>query len=80
MVNTIPWARIFIDGEDTGLTSPAMNIRLSAGAHRVRLVTSTGQSETVRVEIRAGETVRIVRRLDEAPAAPMTTYAPENPF
>jgi len=37
-INSEPWAKIYIDGRDTGVTTPTVDgIRLPAGHHRVKL-------------------------------------------
>ncbi|HUU03726.1 MAG TPA: serine/threonine-protein kinase [Myxococcota bacterium] len=37
-INSEPWAKIYIDGRDTGVTTPTVDgIRLPSGRHRVRL-------------------------------------------
>ena len=63
VINTIPWARIFIDGRNTGLTTPAMNYRVPAGRHRIGLQTNDGRMHTETVNVAAGQTVRIMKRL-----------------
>jgi len=38
LINSEPWAKIYIDGKDTGITTPTVDgIRLPAGRHRVML-------------------------------------------
>jgi eukaryotic-like serine/threonine-protein kinase len=63
MVNCIPWCRIYVNGSDTGRTSPARDIELRAGRHELKLVhPPTGAERTQSVEIKAGEeTVAVIR-------------------
>jgi hypothetical protein len=60
-VNCVPWCQIFIDGKDTGRTSPAIGISLSAGKHQLRVVNPpTGISNEKPVVIEGGKTTREV--------------------
>lgn len=64
VINTIPWAEVYIDGRATGLNTPVRGHRVSAGSHRIGLKTQDGEMHNVTVEVPAGETVRIMRRLN----------------
>jgi len=58
-LNSIPWAKIYVDGRDLKRTTPALNIKLSPGIHVVRLQNPDhGYSATFKVRIRPGRTVR----------------------
>lgn len=62
-VNCLPWCRVYIDGRDTKLDSPAKGIVLPVGLHRLRLVNPpSGVAREVLVEVSAGATVRRVIR------------------
>lgn len=63
-VNTMPWSRVFIDGRDLGNT-PIVRRRVQAGRHELTFAPRGDADATVRrtVEIRAGETTRLVLRL-----------------
>ena len=63
VINTIPWARVFVDGRDTGKNTPVRSMRVSAGTHRIGLRTADGTMHNVQVEVAPGETVRLMRRL-----------------
>jgi hypothetical protein len=63
MIQSVPWARIWLDGRDTGHNTPVRRMRVSAGRHVIRLVTPDGTHHDVTVDIPPGETVRIVRQL-----------------
>jgi eukaryotic-like serine/threonine-protein kinase len=53
-VNCTPWGRVWIDGRDTGLDTPAQGIKLEAGWHTVELVhPPSGATVKKRVKIRA---------------------------
>lgn len=47
-VNCIPWCRIYIDGVDSELNSPARGIRLTAGRHLVRVTNPPSGKESQR--------------------------------
>jgi hypothetical protein len=58
-VNSMPWSEVLVDGRRVGNTPIRMT--LSPGAHQVTLVsTSTGVRRTQRVQIRSGETSRLI--------------------
>jgi hypothetical protein len=62
-INTRPWSRVLVDGKLIGNT-PQMNIPLAAGTHKVKLVnTEFGLSQSVTVEIVAGQTLTKVLTL-----------------
>lgn len=64
-INSRPWSQVYIDGTLVG-TTPKIDLRVSAGPHRVRLVNpELGLSKTFQVEAPAGETVSHVEHLDE---------------
>jgi serine/threonine-protein kinase len=66
-VNSRPWAEVIIDGRRVGNT-PVVRIALAPGAHFVTLVSpSTGTRRTQRVQIRAGETTRLMVDLQSYP-------------
>jgi len=64
VANTKPWARVIVDGKDTGRWTPipANNpIRLPAGKHRITFVTEDGRKIESQVEIRPGENTKIIQ-------------------
>jgi serine/threonine protein kinase len=62
-INCIPWCRVYIDGRDTKLYSPAKGIVLSIGHHEVRLVNPPSRAtRELRVQVDAGAAVRRVIR------------------
>ncbi len=63
MIQTLPWARVFLDGRDTGRNTPVRDLPVSAGSHRIGLRTTDGTMHEETVTVPAGETVRIVRQL-----------------
>ena len=63
MIQTLPWARVFIDGRDTKLNTPIPRLRVRPGKHRVGLRTPDGRMHTVVVDVAPGKTVRIIKQL-----------------
>jgi hypothetical protein len=63
MIQTLPWARVFVDGRDTGQNTPVRRMEVSAGQHRIGLRTSDGRMTEITVDVPVGETARIVRQL-----------------
>ncbi len=62
-ISTQPWARIFIDGRDTGRNTPARDIPITPGRHVIRLVTADSRTLEEIVEIQPGESARLVREI-----------------
>lgn len=55
-LNSRPWSEVMVDGKRVGNT-PQMNLRLSAGAHTIKLVNPEfGLRKTIKVRIAAGKT------------------------
>jgi serine/threonine protein kinase len=65
VANTTPWARVFIDGKDTGKMTPIASrarIPLSPGRHVVTFVVGDQRFDYT-VFIKAGEDVRLMKQL-----------------
>jgi hypothetical protein len=77
-LRTIPWAHVFVDGQDTGRTTPTQ-LRVPAGRHTIGLRTEEGVMHTMVVTVRPGETQRIARQLDAPAPRPRPPPAPR-PF
>jgi hypothetical protein len=59
-VTTVPAAKVEIDGNDTGQTSPITKVPLAAGKHKVTVVSLDGKTRrTLGVTIVAGEEKRL---------------------
>ncbi len=60
VLNSEPWARIFVDGRDTGVTTPTISgLVLPAGRHRVTLVNPALElSATFEVDIQRGQVTK----------------------
>ncbi|RME19149.1 MAG: PEGA domain-containing protein [Deltaproteobacteria bacterium] len=64
VANTRPWARVLVDGKDSGLWTPippAKKLRLPAGRHRVTFRTQDGKELTVTVTIEEGKTAKVIK-------------------
>lgn len=61
-INSKPWAKIFVDGQDTGLTTPQTAYQMAPGMHQIMLFNSEfGIRETFSVHIIAGETQTVLK-------------------
>jgi hypothetical protein len=60
VLNSDPWARVLVDGKDTGVTTPTVNgLKLLAGRHKITLVNPELEiSTTIVVVIKKGETIK----------------------
>ncbi|MBV8756355.1 MAG: PEGA domain-containing protein [Deltaproteobacteria bacterium] len=64
MVSSKPPCQIWIDGKDTGLTTPQRSMSLPAGSHHVTFVNSEQNiTKTVGVKITAGESTKLIQNL-----------------
>jgi len=62
MVGSKPPCKIFIDGKDTGLTTPQRAIKVAAGKHKVTLVNQQHKLKaTATVSVAGGETKRVIK-------------------
>ena len=77
-INSLPWARIFLDGRNTGFVTPVRGLELAVGRHRLGLQTGDGQMHSFSIQVAAGETTRVVRRLNADWPPPEPTL-PTNP-
>ena len=70
VANTTPWARVFVDGRDTGMNTPVppkRKLKLSVGSHTVTFV-ARGKRYKYQVIIREGQVTKLIKTLsDESP-------------
>jgi hypothetical protein len=68
IAHTTPWARVIVDGKDTGRNTPIVPkkpIMLPPGSHKVTFkIQSTGQTYTFPVTIKAGQDTKLVKKLE----------------
>jgi hypothetical protein len=65
VANTQPWAKVLIDGKDTGKTTPIAprsKIALKPGKHVVTFV-ANGKKFNFDIQVKAGEDVRLIKQL-----------------
>jgi len=62
VIQTLPWARVFLDGRDTGRNTPVRSLSVPAGTHRLGLRTHDGTMHEESITVTAGETLRVVRQ------------------
>jgi len=66
-IGSKPWARVFVDGKDTGKVTPLVNYKLPCGSHRLRLVnTDLDIKKTVRVTVSPDKPFKQLFRLSES--------------
>jgi hypothetical protein len=63
VINSLPWARVFIDGRDTGRNTPVPSLRVRAGRREIGLRTPDGVMHNYTEEVPPGGTVRVMKRL-----------------
>ena len=70
-INTYPWAKVYVDGEDLGRT-PLVGHSLEAGEYALRLVVPAAGDKEINetVTVRAGEETRIVKRITVKETSP----------
>jgi hypothetical protein len=64
LANTKPWARVIVDGKDSGMWTPippAKAIPLAPGPHKITFKTQDGKSMEVPVTIEAGKTQKLIK-------------------
>ncbi len=67
MLGAKPPCAIFVDGKDTGLTTPQRSIELAPGKHKVTLVNTTYSiKKSFKVKITSGEKTRAIHDLTDA--------------
>ncbi len=64
VVNSVPVARVFIDGKDTGRSTPIFSLKLAPGTHTVSFVTKDEKKHSFKVVLQPGETLRLNKHLD----------------
>jgi hypothetical protein len=57
-----PWGEVLVDGKSRGLSPPLRVLEVPAGTHTIEIRNSTFPAHVARVEVKAGEAVRIQHR------------------
>jgi serine/threonine-protein kinase len=58
----LPWGEVFVNGKSRGVSPPLRSVELPPGTHTVEVRNTSVPIHTRRVEVRAGEPVRIRHR------------------
>jgi hypothetical protein len=62
-LNSVPWARVWLDFRDTGLITPVLELAVTPGRHVVALAPDCGPPEVVVVTLAPGERAVVSREL-----------------
>jgi hypothetical protein len=58
----LPWGEVYVNGKSRGVSPPLRSVELPPGTHTIELRNTSFPTHTQRVEVRAGEPVRIRHR------------------
>jgi len=58
----LPWGEVLIDGKSRGVSPPLRTLEIPPGSHTIELRNSTFPSHVEKIELKAGEAVRIRHR------------------
>jgi len=61
-LSILPWGEVFVDGKRRGVSPPLRSLELPAGKHTVEVRNTSFPAHSQRIEVRAGEPVRIRHR------------------
>jgi hypothetical protein len=64
-VFSTPWARLILDGKDTGRSTPIVRMTVPAGKHHIELKTRAGTSVEADAVVSKGKEARVVRTIEE---------------
>jgi len=79
LTSTPAGVKVFLDGVDTGLTTPVEALAVAAGAHTVKLVADDGRTQTLDFTMDAGGAITTHLNLPEAAPAPTATTTDATP-
>src|SRR5262249_13392861 len=68
VANTQPWAKVFVDGKDTGKTTPIVprsKIPLRPGRHTVTFL-ANGKKYNFDINVKPSEDVHLIKQLSDA--------------
>ncbi len=64
-INTIPWAKVLIDGNEVG-TTPVLKMEVRAGKHKIKLLNEKfGIDETIEVHVSPERETKIFKKLNK---------------
>ncbi len=58
----LPWGEVLVDGKSRGVSPPLRTLEVAPGSHTIELRNSTFPSHVEKVDVRAGEAVRVRHR------------------
>jgi class 3 adenylate cyclase len=58
----LPWGEVFVDGKSRGVSPPLRSVTVPAGSHTVEVRNTSFPTHTERIDVRAGDPVRIHHR------------------
>ncbi len=80
MVDANGAAEVWIDGLNTGYTTPTLGIQVAAGKHVVELRDGTGgKGQSTSVTVAQGQTIRLLLAAPGSPEVPPAAPAPSAP-
>lgn len=65
-VSSNPSGKVFLDGADTGMTTPVVDLPVAAGKHTLKIMSADGREQSSDFEIEAGGTLNLNINLPEA--------------
>ena len=57
-----PWGEVLIDGKSRGVSPPLRSLDIPAGAHTIEIRNSTFPARVAKVDVKAGQSIRIRHR------------------
>jgi hypothetical protein len=61
----LPWGEVLVDGKSRGVSPPLRVLDIPAGSHTIELRNSTFPSHVAKVNVKAGEAIRIRHRFSK---------------
>jgi hypothetical protein len=61
----VPWGEILVDGKSRGVSPPLRTLDIPAGSHTIEIRNSTFPSHVEKVNVKAGEAIRIRHRFQK---------------
>ena len=74
MTSSVP-GKVFIDGKDTGLVTPIVDLAVAVGPHTVKVVTDDGRTQTAEFTIEAGGSLSLHLAVPESATPAASTDA-----
>lgn len=75
-VTTTPSGKLFLDGSDSGLTTPVVDLPVGPGKHTLKIVGPGGVEQSTDFEMEAGGALSLNLNLPEPTPAPAAEVAP----